>query len=76
MLTVCAPAPLLWDVPSEDVDSWLGADNAGLIGSQRLQTTVTACQWVGSNCSLPELVGVAVFEVYRHLPHRICEKKI
>lgn len=57
-------------------EGWLGAGDAGDTGSQSLQTTVTAYQWVGSNCSLPELTGMAVTEVYRHLPHGICEKKV
>lgn len=56
------------------VEGWLGAGGAGSIGSQSLQT-VTAYQWVGSSCSLPELIGVAVDELYRHLPYGICEKK-
>lgn len=56
-------------------EGWLGAGNAGSIGSQSLQTTVTAYRWVGSNCSLPELIGVAVIEVRRHLPHGICENE-
>ena len=56
-------------------EGWPGAGDAGSIGRQSLQTTVTAHQWVGSNCSLPELIGVAVIEVRRHLLHGICEKK-
>lgn len=36
-------------------EGWLGAGDAESVGSRCLQT-VTAYQWVGSICSLPELL--------------------
>lgn len=36
-------------------EDWLGAGDAGSVGSQHLQTVNTS-QWVGSTCSLPELL--------------------
>jgi len=59
-------------VTGVSAEGWLGAGDAGSVGSQSLQTTVTASQWVGSSCSLPELIGMAV---RKHLPYGICEKK-